>query len=95
MCLREIVVIALISLSIVVIGSFITYPAYARLAGALLFVSGLGLLALREKDIKSIREEGLEWNSGESAVLLGEPLVERKSKSKKWHRKKARRTKAK
>ena len=95
MCLKEASAILGLSIGVVLIGSFITYPPYARLAGLTVFFIGMSLLALRKNDVKAVSEKGLEGDSGKSAELLGENIVDKKSKSKKWHRKKARRSKTK
>ena len=95
MCYKEIAVILLLSVSVAFVGSFISYPPYAKLAGATVFVAGLALLALRKQDIKSVSEEGLEGYSGKGAEPAGEDVVKGKPKRQKGYRKKARKSKAK
>ena len=95
MCFKEIAIIALLSVSVALVGGLISYPPYARLAGLTVFIAGLSLLALRKRDIKSISEESLERYAGEGSDKAGESLVKRETSGKKGNRQKTHRSKAK
>ena len=83
------------SLAILAIGSFISYPPYARLGAFTFFVLSLGLIALGSDEVKEESEEGLGGEAGEGTEPSGELSGEPESKGKKRDGKKTRKSKAK
>lgn len=62
---RDAGVVVLLAVAVTIMGSLISYPPYAKLAGLTTLLAGLGLLALRQGEEQGVGEERLERDSGE------------------------------
>ena len=81
--IKEVLLIILVGAGIALVGSFITYPPYARLFGFLFLLVGLGIYGLRKGEVESVGEESLKGKPGKDTKPSREAGSEKKSKSKK------------
>ena len=95
MDMEDVGIVILISLLLLLVGIFITYPPYAKLSALLFLVLGLGVLALRESEVESIGKEGLEGKTGKGPEAPAEEGGKVKGEKKKRKGKKTEKSKRK
>ena len=83
MNVKEFLLVCVASISVAIFGSFISYPAYAKLAGLTVFISSVVLLVLRSDEIEQKSKKGLKRNSRKRPEAFSKTLVKGKTKSKK------------